>query len=243
MSRSAPHQLKQFATTRWSMVVAAGQQHTPEATAALAELCERYWHPLYAFIRHRGYEREEACDLTQAFIVELLEKKTIQAADRDQGRFRSYLLGCLKHFLSHDRERKHAQKRGGSKLSLSLRLDEGEQRYEPAAKERSPEAAYERVWMNQVLQQVLDQLKATFKEDGKQNFFTQLMPGIYGSEYVNYEAVAAEWAMSEEAVRQAVSRLRKQYRKLLLEEIGQTIADPNDVEDEIRQLFAIATGK
>ena len=235
--------MKQFATTRWSMVAAAGQQNTPEATAALAELCEKYWQPLYAFIRYRGYEREEAGDLTQAFIVELLEKKTLQAADRERGRFRSFLLGCLKHFLSHDRERKQAQKRGGSKLSFTLHVNDGEQRYEPAAKEQSPEAAYEKVWMNTVLKQVMDQLTATFKKEGKQGYFAQLMPGIYGTEYVNYETVAADWAMSEEAVRQAVSRLRKRYRELLLEEIGQTVADPNDIEDEIRQLFAIAAGK
>lgn len=243
MTHSVPHHVKQFATTRWSMVATAGQIDSPEARTALAELCERYWQPLYAFIRHRGYERESAQDLTQAFIAELLEKKTLRTADRERGRFRSFLLACLKNFLSHDREKQQAQKRGGGKLSFTLPIHDGEQRYEPVAKEPSPEAAFERVWMNTVLKQVMDRLMEPYRNEGKLAYFSQLVPGIYGSDYVDYEAVAAEWAMNAEAVRQAVSRLRKRYRELLLVVIEQTVADPNDVDDEVRHLFTIAAGK
>lgn len=242
MAKSGLKKENRFATTRWSMVAAAGRVDSPEAQSALGELCARYWTPLYAFLRHRGYGREEARDMTQAFIVELLEKKALRAADRNRGRFRSFLLGCLKNFLSHEKDKKQAKKRGGGVVTFAMEVEEGEQRYEPVARERSPEAAYERVWMSMVLKQVMDRLREPFDQEGRGHYFARLMPGIYGAEHVDSEMVAKELGMTAVAVRQAASRLRKRYRELLVEEIGQTVADAGEVEEEIRELFAIASG-
>jgi RNA polymerase sigma-70 factor (ECF subfamily) len=233
--------MPQFATTRWSLVIAAGARETPEARQALEQLCTHYWTPLYAFVRHLGHAAEEARDIVQSFLLDLLERNALQVANPAQGRFRSFLLGCLKHFLSHHRERELTWKRGHGKMQFSLHTEEGEARYQPHCREAEPAVVFDRAWMSTVLQHVLDRLRRTMPE-GERAYQERLLPGLYDPKCVNYQAVASEYGKTEEAVRQAVSRLRKKYRELLMEEIGNTVSSADEVEDEIRQLFQIAAG-
>jgi RNA polymerase sigma factor (sigma-70 family) len=228
-----------FATTQWSLVLHAGQRADVQRDRALATLCERYWYPLYAYARRRTGDIGQAQDLTQDFFARLLEKGTLEFATPDRGRFRSFLLTAMKNFLASAHEKDQAQKRGGSHKLLPLDFDAGESKFrlEPAH-ELTPERLFERQWTLKLLELVLQRLEQEFAAVDKSQQFAVLrefIAGPHGEQ--TYAAAAAQLNQSEEAVRQSASRLRKRYRELLREEVAQTIADPADVEDELRGLL------
>jgi RNA polymerase sigma-70 factor (ECF subfamily) len=229
-----------FATTRWTLVLAAGRGGSKEAREALASLCGAYWYPLYAFVRRLGHRPEEAQDLTQAFLAELLEKNYLRAADPERGRFRSFLLAAFRHFLAKERERAQAQKRGGGRTHLSLDFETGERRYslEPAH-ELTAERLYEQRWALAVLDQVLARLREEFRRAGKADLFERLKGYLTGEEAARpYREAAAQVGTTEGAFKMAVHRLRHRFREVLLAEIAQTVAGPGEVEEELRHLFA-----
>jgi RNA polymerase sigma-70 factor (ECF subfamily) len=223
------------------MVVRAGQGQAPEARRALAALCENYWYPLYAFVRRAGHSAEDAQDLTQEFFAALLAHNGLAVVDPQRGRFRSFLLGAIKHFLSKAQRRRRARKRGGHLSLVSLNFDSGENRYrrlEPADG-LTPERLYEKRWALALLDLVLSRLRAEFRAAGKLPLFDRLKPLLAGRRTdMPYQKVAEELAMSEGALKVAVHRMRRRYRRLLEEEIAQTVAGPEAIEDELRELLA-----
>jgi RNA polymerase sigma-70 factor (ECF subfamily) len=231
---------RHFATTRWSVVAAAGQGPSPQAREALATLCQAYWYPLYAYARRHLGSAHDAQDMTQAFFAELLEKHYLQAADPRRGRFRSFLLTAFKHFLSKECERAGALKRGGGRAPLPLDLQDGERRYgmepvDPA----TPETLYERRWALAILEQTLARLRQEMAGAGKERLFDCLKGALAGEGLQgSYAQVAAELGTSEQAVKVAVYRLRRRYQELLRAEIAQTVASPEEVDEELRDLFA-----
>ncbi len=228
-----------FATTHWSLIVAAQDASVPEARQALAELCRLYWYPLYAFIRRNGHADDRAQDLTQEFFARLLEKDGLAAVDQSKGRFRSFLLAACRHFLANQWDRDHAQKRGGGAV-LSIDFDGAEDRYthEPAHDE-TPERLFERRWALALLERVLARLRGEYEAAGKGHLFACLKGRLAGEgATASHARTAAELGVSEGAVKVAVHRMRKRYRELLRDEIAQTVDDPGQVEDEIRALFA-----
>ena len=226
--------MAEFPTTRWSVVVAATGSPTERSREALETLCKIYWRPLYAFVRRQGHSVEEAQDLTQGFFARLLEKDYIHQFQRERGRFRSFLLACLKHFLANEWDRTLAQKRGGSTLLLNLSAAP-----EPGHHE-TPERIFERQWALALLEQTLARLKEEFAGVGKTRQFDVLKDFLTAGEgRLPHRRVAAELAMTEEAVRVAVHRIRRRFRELLRDEISQTVADPEEARDEIRYLLAV----
>jgi RNA polymerase sigma-70 factor (ECF subfamily) len=236
---------RRFATTRWSIVVAAGQRGTAESETALATLCESYWYPVYAFLRRRGLKPADAQDFTQGFFALLLEKDYVRAADRELGRFRTFLLTAVSRYLSKERERRRAKKRGGGQAVLSLDFDAGEVRYQlEPADEWTPERLYERRWALTVLDRVLEKLGQDYARDGRAELFSRLKIFLTGACHLpSYADLAAELALSEGAVKVAVHRLRRRYRELLKEEIAGTVAAPDDVADELNCLLAALRGE
>jgi DNA-directed RNA polymerase specialized sigma24 family protein len=225
-----------FHTTHWSLIVAAGQR---ESNQALARLCADYWPPLYAYVRRAGYSFHAAQDLTQEFFALLLDKNYLQDADRARGRFRSFLLAALKHFLANERKASRAQKRGGGKLTFSLDFQAAEQAFQTAPVDgRTPEWLFEQQWALHLLDRVIRRLAEEYAAAGKESMFVELQECLTGEPVHRlYRRIAADLALSEAAVKMAVHRLRKRYRELLRDEIAQTVAGPDEVEDEIRQLF------
>jgi RNA polymerase sigma-70 factor (ECF subfamily) len=237
-----PAQAGRFATTHWSMVVSAGQRRAPEAECALATLCASYWFPLYAFVRRAGYSAEDAQDLTQEFFVRLLDKNYLAVADPQRGRFRSFLLGAIKHFLANEQRRQGAYKRGGRQAVISLDFDSGENRYQrmEPADHLTPERLYERRWALALLDLVFGRLREEFRAAGKLPLFDRLKQFLAGRPgETSYQEVAEELAMTEGAVKVAVHRLRRRYRELLKEEIAHTVTSPEALEDELRELRAV----
>jgi DNA-directed RNA polymerase specialized sigma24 family protein len=245
-----PASPRRFLTTRWSLVLAAGGAHASAADTtahdALSVLCQTYWYPLYAYVRRRGHGADEAQDLTQAFFLRLLEKDAIGLADPDRGRFRSFLLTALKHFLANEWDRASAQKRGGGNAILPLcpDFDAAEQRYgrEPADA-ITPERLYERRWVLTLLDTVLLDLQAQYIAAGRADLFEHLKPYLTGDAQAPPHAqTAAALRLTPGAVQVAIHRLRKRYRDLLREHIQQTVQSPDQVEDEIRDLFRALQG-
>jgi DNA-directed RNA polymerase specialized sigma24 family protein len=227
-----------FAATHWSVVLAAGQAESPQAAEALEKLCRTYWYPLYAYVRRRGFGHDDAQDLTQGFLLQLLAHKSFGRVDRSKGRFRSFLLGGLNHFLADQRDRANAQKRGGGHSILSLDAQAAEQRYrlEPVD-ERSPDRLFERAWAMALLDSVLASLEEEFRDAGKVELFERLREFLVaGMEPPTYAEAGAETGMTSEAVRKAVHRLRHRYYGLFREEIARTVADASEVEEEMRYL-------
>jgi RNA polymerase sigma-70 factor (ECF subfamily) len=231
---------RHFASTRWSIVAAAGRKESPDARAALAVLCQTYWYPLYAYARRRLAAAEDARDLTQEFFARLLEKDYLQAADSRRGKFRSFLLATFQHFLANEHARSTAQKRGGQGRTLSLEFQHGEHRYrhEPADL-ATPETLYERRWALTLLEQALARLRQEFTASGKERLFEALKGTLTGDGTSEpYEQIGRELGLSESAVKTAAHRLRRRYQELLRAEVAQTVTSPEEVEDELRDLFA-----
>ena len=216
---------RRFETTHWSLVLAAGGDASTEARAALSTLCEAYWYPLYAYVRRQGYESADAEDLTQAFFARLLEKEHIHDARRERGRFRSFLLAALKHFLLNELQHRRALKRGGGHVLRSLDVVAAEGRYASELTDAcTPEALFERGWACAVLDRVLARLRAEWTEAGRADVFDRLKPCLTGdSRERGYRDLGRELGMTEGAVKVAVHRLRRRYRDLLHEEIAETV--------------------
>jgi DNA-directed RNA polymerase specialized sigma24 family protein len=233
----------QFPTTRWTLVVAAGDPHEKEARSALVSLCENYWYPLYAYLRRRGYPADQAQDLTQGFFIRMLEGRYLDRADPEKGRFRSFLLSSLKFFVADEEDRDRAHKRGGGAL-VPLEFSSGEERYrrEPAHDE-TPERIFERRWALSVLDRVVERLREEFVQHGRPEHFERLKIFLLGQSDAPYAALAREMNTSEGALKVAIHRLRKRYRELFRQEIADTVADPAEVESELRYLAAVLTRK
>jgi RNA polymerase sigma-70 factor (ECF subfamily) len=233
-----------FVTTRWSVVMAAGQADSTDAQPALESLCATYWYPIYAYARRRGHSVEDAQDLTQAFFARLLERHWVSNADQHRGRFRTFLLTAMNRFMSDEWDKARAQKRGGGAGHIPLQLDSAETRYgcEPAD-DRTPEQYFERRWVLTLLENVLARLRGEYEQEGKGRVFAALsstLPG--GDESPRYAELATQAGLSEAAVKVAVHRLRKRYRHRLRTEIADTVAGHSDVDDELRHLFAVLAG-
>lgn len=230
-----------FNTTQWSVVLAAGQARTSQSAAALESLCRTYWYPLYAYARRRVADVAEAQDLTQAFFAELLEKCYVGSANPERGRFRAYLLTAFKHFLSKQWEKAKAQKRGGGRVFIPLNFDRADSsiRIEPAAG-LSPEQFYDQQWAITLLGKIMERLQTELDRAGKRDQFNELKGFIIGDHAgITYAQAAGRLEMTEAAAKKAASRMRQRYRELLREEISQTVQGPEEVEDEIRNLFAV----
>jgi RNA polymerase sigma-70 factor (ECF subfamily) len=233
----------QFPTTRWTLVVAAGDPHRKEARSALVSLCEAYWYPLYAYLRRRGYPADQAQDLTQEFFTRVLEGRYLDRADPEKGRFRSFLLSSMKFFVADEEDRQRARKRGGGQL-ISLEFCSGEEHYqrEPAHDE-TPERIFERRWALSVLDRVVEKLREEFVQHGQPVHFERLKVFLLGHSDAAYAELAREMNTSEGALKVAIHRLRKRYRELFRQEIADTVADPAEVESELRYLAAALTTK
>src|SRR6202049_405521 len=233
----------EFPTTRWTLVVAAADPQRKEARSALVSLCEGYWYPLYAYVRRRGYPPDQAQDLTQEFFIRVLEGRYLDRADPEKGRFRSFILTSLKFFVADEEDRQRAYKRGGG-MVVSLELSSGEERYqrEPAHDE-TPERIFERRWALSVLDTVVQQLRNEFVHHGGPERFDRLKVFLLGQSDAPYAALAREMNTSEGALKVAIHRLRKRYRELFRQEIADTVADPAEVESELRYLAAALTAK
>jgi RNA polymerase sigma factor (sigma-70 family) len=233
-----------FATTHWSVVLAAGKDQSPQAQEALSRLCETYWYPLYAFVRRQGRNPHDAQDLTQEFFARLLRSHFFVAADPKRGRFRSFLLASLKHFLMHEWEKDRAQKRGGGRSLVRFDAQAGETRYgvEPV-EPLTAEAIFERRWALTLLDRVLERLGADYAVSGRAALFDALKPALTGEKALaGYADLAARLGMSEGALKVAVHRLRQRYGELLREEIAHTVASPGEVEGELRHLLSALSG-
>jgi RNA polymerase sigma-70 factor (ECF subfamily) len=221
-------------------VVAAGDRDDPAARAALAELATAYWYPLYAFVRRKGYPPEQAADLVQGTFLILLDRDGLAAVAPERGRFRSFLMAACSHHLADCRDRDRAVKRGGGVMPISIdrALAEGRYSAEPVD-ELTPERLFERRWATGLLDRALARLEAEAIAAGKSALVSRLLPTLTGGRSaVPFAAIAAEVGMTEGAVKMAASRLRRRYGEILREEIARTVADPADLEGEVRALFA-----
>jgi RNA polymerase sigma factor (sigma-70 family) len=233
----------QFPTTRWSLVVAVGDPQRKDTQSALASLCENYWYPLYAYLRRRGYPSHQAQDLTQEFFIRVLEGRYIDRADPEKGRFRSFILTSLKFFVADEADRNRAHKRGGG-MVVPLEFSSGEEQYqrEPAHDE-TPERIFERRWALSLIDRVVEKLREEYVNHGRPEHFERLKVFLLGHSDAPYAALAQEMNTSEGALKVAIHRLRKRYRELFRREIADTVADPADVESELRFLAAVLTRK
>lgn len=240
---SSPPRQANFASTHWSMVVDAGRESSPTSKQALAQLCESYWYPLYAFVRRQGYSSADAQDLTQGFFARLLDKRDLAQVDREKGRFRSFLLASLKHFLINEWDKGQAAKRGGGRTRLSLQFDEAECRYavEPSHN-RTAEAIFDREWAMIILDGVRSRLSAEHTGDRCRQYerLQEYLTGEPSS--TSYREAGEELGMTAGAVKVAVHRLRRRFRELLREMIAQTVATQAEIDDEIGALFEALRG-
>lgn len=228
----------QFDTTHWSLVLAAQEENSTAARIALTKLCEKYWYPLYAFVRQTEADANQACDIIQGFFEKVIEKDYIGDADPTRGKFRTFLLTSLTHFMANQRDKAKALKRGGGVPHFSFEFHKGEQRFlQEPADPLTPEKHYQRRWAVTLLNQVLEGIRADFVADGKGPWFERLAQFLTPGDTESYHQVAARLEMTEGAAKVAVHRLRARYRERLRAEIAQTVADPGEVDGEIRMLF------
>jgi DNA-directed RNA polymerase specialized sigma24 family protein len=229
-----------FDTTAWTLIRAAAGDPTADSREALAHLCQKYWHPIFAFVRSRGYDREQSQDLTQGFFALLIEKNYLLDADPKRGRFRSFLLTAVKHFLTSERDRANALKRGGRQALVSIDLVEAEAWHALAAVEHAtPERLYERRWALSLLENVMSKLRSEFADAGKANEFEKLSAFLNrDSETARYETVAKEMGISAGALRMSVHRMRRRYRSLLRAEIAESVSGSEEIDEELRFLLS-----
>lgn len=230
---------RSFVTTHWSVVLAAGHAASDGADVALEKLCRAYWWPLYAFVRRRGYAAHDAQDLTQEFFARLLAKDFLRAVDRSKGKFRSFLLAALEHFLAKEWRNSRAQKRGGKFSFVSIDDDSAEQPFlQVPASNLSPEQLFEQQWAITLLEQAVAKLREEFRMAGKQALFDELKIFLTGEKpSVSYAELSAKLGMTEAALKMAISRMRQRYGELLRAEIANTVSDPTEVEEELQALF------
>ncbi|TWT76267.1 Sigma-70 region 2 [Planctomycetes bacterium CA13] len=233
-----------FETTHWSLVLKAGHDSSPDSDDALARLCEVYWYPLYAYVRKRVGTVHDAQDLTQAFFARLIEKGFLHDVDKSCGKFRSFLLASIKHFIANEHKRDRAEKRGGGRQNLSLDFvpldfEDAERRYciEPIDT-MTPELLYERRWALTLLDQVISRLEQEFEKSGKSVWFAALKPLLTAApDAPSHREAANQLGSTEAAVKAAAHRLRRRCRTVLREEIAQTVTAPDQIEEEIQELF------
>jgi len=232
-----------FRTTHWSVVLAAGEEGSEQATAALARLCQTYWFPIYAFIRKRGYSPEQAQDFTQEFFAGFLEKNYVARATRERGRFRVFLMKSVENFLHNEHDKAKAQKRGGGRQLLSLDYEAAEERYQiEPVDESDPAKMFEQQWAATLLETILTRLREEFSAEGRAGLFEALQAHLWGeAETIPYAQLAQKSGLTEGNVKTIAHRLRERYRQLLREEIAQTVAKPGEVDDEIRHLVRIVS--
>lgn len=230
-----------IATTQWSQVLAARDGSATEARAALESLCQTYWQPLYAYVRHQGHTPEESLDLTQGFFTEFLEKEFLTDVDPEKGRFRAFLLASLRHFLSHERDRERALKRGGWVQTLSLDVETGEAGYTARPVDTlTPEQVFDKRWASTVLDRAMANLREELAGPGDTSQFDTLKRYLTSGEGPKpYREVAADLGMTEGAVTAAVARLRKRFGRCLRAEVAEIVSDPGDVDDELRHLLSV----
>jgi RNA polymerase sigma-70 factor (ECF subfamily) len=233
-----------FDTTNWSVVTRASSGDPARARAALATLCQAYWYPIYAFIRGRGEAAADAEDLTQAYFTRFLEKDCLKDVRPEHGRFRSFLLVSVRNFVLNEHERERARKRGGGRPHLSLDAAAGEARYAVEPRDATtPETLFERSWARTVLDRVFGRLREEARGGAEGGRYDRLEPFLTGDATADTCAsLAREWGLGPSTVRVAVHRLRRRFGEILREEIGQTVARPADVEDEVRHLLRIVGG-
>ena len=236
---TGPGTRQPFAATHWSLVLAAGRDGTPGAHAALDKLCRTYWPPLYAYVRRSGCSPADAQDLTQGFFLQLLQRDFLDGVDPRKGKFRSFLLASLKHYLSNERDRTHAQKRGGGLAPISIDARDAEGRYlhEPADP-MTPDKLYERRWALTVLEQALVRLQSEYAASGRGAVFEKLKGELTAdAERAPHAGIARELDTTPGAVKVAAHRLRQRFGEVLRAEIAETVARPEDIEEEIQHLF------
>ena len=225
-----------FNTTHWSIVLQAA---SGESAAALERLCRTYWYPLYAFVRRQGHDVHDAQDLTQGFFELFLAKHYLKDVDRDKGRFRSFLLASLKHYMANEWKKANRQKRGGLVEIISFDTEDAEERYQlEPADESSAELIYDRRWARAVLDSVMAKLREEHIQAGKRDRFTSLSRFIFQEPQPGeYPRLAAQWKVTESGVRSSVQRIRERYAALFRTEIANTVSDPRDVDGEIAHLI------
>lgn len=229
-----------FVTTRWTVVLSAGRKSSPHSERALAELCQTYWYPLYAYVRRQGKTKEDAEDLVQAFFARFLEKNYLEGLSAERGKFRAFLLASLKHFLANEWDKSQRQKRGGGAEHLSLDWQSADERFHLDPPDpSSPDKTFDREWALALLERVIGRLREECVADDKEKLFEQAKGFLMvGKSAIPYAQAAQTLGVDEGAVRVAVHRLRKRYRELLREEITQTLDDPAQVAEELRSLQA-----
>lgn len=229
-----------FVTTRWTVVLSAGRKSSAHSDQALAELCQTYWYPLYAYVRRQGHAKEDAEDLVQAFFARFLEKNYLDGLSAVRGKFRAFLLASLKHFLANEWDKSQRQKRGGGITHLSLDWQTADQRFHLDPPDpSSPDKTFDREWALALLERVIARLQKECADDGKTALFEQAKGYLMvGEKTIPYAEAAQCLKLDEGAVRVAVHRLRKRYRHLLRDEIAQTLDDPAQVAEELRSLQA-----
>lgn len=238
---SGPERPREMDSTRWSVVLAAGDEDSVIAREALEVLCKTYWYPLYAYARRRVATVDEAQDLTQAFFTELLEKNFVAGVRPERGRFRGFLLTSFKHFLANQWHKSKAQKRGGDRCHISLDFNEADQRFalEPADGQTA-ENLFEKQWAVTLVNRVLQRLRDECVKSGKgrqHELLKSYLAGVPAD--ASFSEAAEQLQMSAGAARVAVHRLRQRYRNLLRDEIGQTVSSAEEIDDEIRGLFIL----
>jgi RNA polymerase sigma factor (sigma-70 family) len=238
-----PHAREVFATTRWTVVLAAQQDSSSSVRAALEQLCEVYWYPLYAYVRRRGYSQHDAEDLTQGFLAHLLAHSFLERVGREKGKFRSFLLASLKNYLADEHDRASSLKRGAGQTFISLDLEHAAERYAAESVESlSPDKLFDRGWAMQLLERARSRLEGEYLSAGKPELYKALRQfNAVDSKALSYADVAAQLNIPENTLKSLVHRSRQRYRQLLREEIAQTVSTVAEVDEEIRYLIQAAS--
>lgn len=240
----SPHSDRWFPSTHWSVVLAAGETTCPQAQQALEKLCQAYWYPLYAFVRRSGSNREDAQDLTQELFAQMVARDSLRGVGPEKGRFRSFLLVCMKHLLSKEYQRARRQKRGGGAAMVPLDAEPAEDRYgADPGHEETPEKLFERTWALEVMGRAMSRLRQECLGTRNGTLFEELKSVLSGEkDNTRYRDIAARLNMTEAAIKQAVRRLRERYRESLRAEIADTVASSDEIDSEIRHLLSVLRG-